>query len=90
MRVAAGLSVYARALAKHIMRPTYILRDDEALEKFAELTKHDRLVMPTFAIEPHHLECGVPRVLSFGCFPCRLLPCLWLRALPLAAVEVSI
>ena len=41
MRVAAGLSVYARALAKHIMRPTYILRDDEALEAFAELTKHD-------------------------------------------------
>lgn len=41
IRVAAGLSVYASALAKHIVRPTYILRDEEALETFAELTRHD-------------------------------------------------
>ena len=41
MRIAAGLSVYAKALAKHIMKPTYIFRDDESLDAMAKLSRQN-------------------------------------------------
>ena len=41
MRIAAGLSVYAKALAKHIMKPTYIFRDDESLDALAKLSRQN-------------------------------------------------
>lgn len=42
MRVAAGLSVYARALARHVMKPTYLLQDNDALRALVDLARHNQ------------------------------------------------